>query len=211
MAKKDDVFCTTEVFSIVDWKEQKSKNKRVSINVLNNNGCIVFFQNWKTNRNKGQSPWNNKHNFWCPQDDMDVLAEIADMVINDIENGSFSKERCMEGNKSNLYFVTKQSNGKVYIGMKVVPKKKDKETSEKFTVVFPTDNIEGQPKGLIKLKSLRDSIKGFVTRKNSSYDAHYQKYFDEIGASRSSGSSSSSSPDENVKEEDPNDESIPFG
>lgn len=181
MAKNDNVFVTTEIFNEVEWNNN-SNNKRLSARLLNNNGFIVFFQE-QNPKGKGSNYWENKHNFWCRQSDMPVLSKLIDLVIKDIEAGDYSKERYMEGSKSDIYILAKEKNGTLYVAVKLVPKDKNgrQQDENSYMIKFPSkDVLNGIPKALIRLEAFRDAIKNTYNRTSTSFDSHYKKYFDEI-------------------------------
>jgi hypothetical protein len=212
MAKNDNVFVTTEIFSLTEWNND-SNSKNLSARLLNNNGFIIFFQ--EQNQGKG-AYWNNKGNFWCRQDDMPILARMIELVVRDIKEGNYSRERYMKGSKSDFYILAKEKNGRLYIAAKLVPKDSNgnQDDSKALLIKFPSNKVldDEQTKGLILLETFRDAIKNTYDRVNTSFDSHYKKYFEEIngssGGSKSGGSSKGKS--SGGKEDIESDDDYPF-
>jgi hypothetical protein len=200
----DNVFVTTQVASFFQWNEDQSKQRRFSANMLNQNGFICFIQG---RGNKGN--FSNLTNFYCRFDDLPIFAAVIDYVLEDIEKGDFTKERKMKGNKSNISFPVKENNGKLYVGIKITKNNKNgQETNNSEVILLDTRMEDEVHKGTEQLRALSESLKATYYRTSSSYDRHFQKYFealeDEDGNS-SGGSRSSKKP----KPE--NDSDFPFG
>lgn len=184
--KKDDIFKTKELFSEVEWHDNDKDNKRVSFNLLNDNGFIVNLQ--ARNTKKGGGYWYNKVNFYCRMDQMPVLAKVIGRVLRDIEEGNFNNERGYPTKNHSIYFPVRQKDGKLFIGIKV---KSSKKGGKEDTFLLPTKEVEGMSVGLIKLEVLKDAISDAYARRNSSYDQHFKEYFE--AKKESNGNSNSNS------------------
>ncbi|MFW6015408.1 MAG: hypothetical protein ACOCRK_03160 [bacterium] len=212
MPKNDNVFETTEIFSETEWNND-SNNKNLSARLLNNNGFIIFFQE-QNPKGKGRTYWQNQGNFWCRKDDMPVLAKMVDLVITDIKNNDYSKERFMKGSKSDFYILAKESNGTLYVAAKLVPKDENGRQQEEDSIMikFTTEKVlDGIPKALVRLEAFRDAIVNTYNRTSTSYDSHFKKYFDAVNRNRNEDNNNSTSSNNSDDTGDiENDDDYPF-
>lgn len=203
---RDDVFITTQVTSFFQYSggDQK-KQRRFSANMLNQNGFICFIQG---RGNKGN--FSNLTNFYNRFDDLPIFAAVIDLVLKDIEKGDFTKERKMKGNKSNISFPVKEKNGKLYVGIKITKNNKNgKETNNSEIILLDTRMEDDVHKGTEQLRALSESLKATYYRTSSSYDRHFQKYFEALDDEDGNSSGGSSSNKKRPKPEEDSD--FPFG
>ena len=190
----DNVFVTTEIFSEVQWSQKESDQRRLSVNLLNQNGLIIFIQK------RGENGFRNAINFWRRQDDMPIIVDAMEAVLK----SSGDSEVLLEGNKSNLYFIKKENKGKTHYGLKIVKKNDGNETSEYESFAFNTKKIStGKTIGRIKFKALKTAIEKTYYRQSTSYRDHFRKYFEEIEKANDSGS-------DNTDSNEDNDNTVPF-
>lgn len=208
MAKNENVWITSQIWSAYSHHKKEEKRRRITAQLLNQNGFIISMLGPK----KNGGGWENKINFYCKQDNMPILAAVMEQVIKDIENENFSQERSMWGSKSNISFPTKKSKDKLYIGIKITKKDDDgNETGHSETFLLETRTQSGVHEGLAKFRALKDDILKTYHRQSSTYDQHFKKYFEATeggGNNKSSNKSSGSSSSSNYSPED--DDDFPF-
>lgn len=181
-----DIFHQSQIWSYFEWNQDQTKQKRLSANLLNNNGFIVYIK-----KRKGNGDWTKGVNFWCRQEDMVLLHHVISMTLKDIRNGNFSNKRSLKGKKSNIYFPTKKANDKVYVGIKIVKKKDGKETSDSIMILLGDRRIEGEYEGVLRLIDFRNAIKNNNERLTTTYHQHYKGYFEKLSDKNNSNNNNS--------------------
>jgi len=189
MSKNDNIFQTKQIYSLVNWdNSDKEEHTKIGCSLLNDNGFLITYQ--IRSKDKDSSYWYNKLTFYCAMTRMPVLVSVINTVIEDIKNDNFGKERGLQSRNSEVYFPTKKSDGKLYIGCKLVS---TKETKKEETFLFPTKVTEGMSEGLIQLKAMRDAIKNTFDRTSSSYSQQIKEYLEIKNNSEKSKKDNSSS------------------